>query len=428
MEEKTALAARLSADPEGFIRTIQSFRHPEKAIREILEKFSENTISNYFLPYSLAPNFLVNGKVYMVPMVVEESSVVAAASKSAGFWFTRGGFQARVESMRKPGHVYFRTELPLARLEEIVPELGNFLIRGTAGITRSMRERGGGIDSFNLSAVDDMPGQYRLEALFDTVDSMGGNFINTCLEAFADLLPGFLLEKKLIRDGSEVEITMAILSNLTPECQVAASAGCPVKDFPEMGAGLSGEDFVRKFTDAVNIALHDPSRATTHNKGIYNGVDAVLMATGNDYRAAEAGGHAFASQGGTYRSLTVAGVSGGQFSYTLRMPLSLGTVGGLTGSHPLARLSLELLGNPGAKELMMIAASAGLANNFAAIWSLVTSGIQKGHMKMHLGNILLSLGATPEEREEAANHFSSTTVSYSAVRDFLDRMRSGEDG
>jgi hydroxymethylglutaryl-CoA reductase len=147
------------------------------------------------------------------------------------------------------------------------------------------------------------------------------------------------------------------------------------------------------------------------------------MATGNDYRAVEAGGHAFAAAGGRYSALTNIDLSGGMFNYELRMPMAIGTVGGLTGSHPLARLSMDLLGFPDAKQLMQIAASAGLANNFAAIWSLITSGIQRGHMKMHLANILGALGASQEEKDAATDHFRDKTVSYRAVQGFLEDLR-----
>jgi hydroxymethylglutaryl-CoA reductase len=190
-----------------------------------------------------------------------------------------------------------------------------------------------------------------------------------------------------------------------------------------MGAGLSAWEFTRKFKEAVDIATYDPYRAVTHNKGIFNGVDALVLATGNDFRAVAAAGHAYAAMDGQYSSLTSLELKGGDFTYELRLPLAIGTVGGLTGAHPLARLSMDLLGFPDARELMQIIVAAGMANHFAAIWSLVTSGIQKGHMQMHLSNILNSLGANPEEKENAVRYFHDKEVSYRAVEDFLIHLR-----
>ncbi|MCY7327305.1 MAG: hydroxymethylglutaryl-CoA reductase, partial [Saprospiraceae bacterium] len=178
-----------------------------------------------------------------------------------------------------------------------------------------------------------------------------------------------------------------------------------------------------RFATAVRIANIDPYRATTHNKGIFNGIDAVVLATGNDFRAIEACGHAYASRGGHYHSLSRCKVSDGVFRFELEIPLALGTVGGLTALHPLAKYSLELLGHPSARELMCIVACAGLAQNFAAVRSLVTTGIQQGHMKMHLTNILHHLGASDEEAAAAQFHFSKQTVSFSAVRTYLEASK-----
>ncbi len=422
-DEKIELAAGFSGDPESFRETLAAFRHTDPGFQKLFEGFSENTVSNYFLPFGIAPNFLVNDREYIVPMVIEESSVVAAASKSAGFWFTRGGFKAEVESTVKPGHVYFKSPAAYSALREIQDELEAYLIGKTMEITRNMRSRGGGIRSVRILDIPEMPGHYKLEGVFETADSMGANFINTCLEAFAGLMPGFLAEHGTIHTEKETEITMAILSNHIPECIVSVQVDCPIEDLPDPGPGISRNAMAEKFRDAVEIARHDPYRAVTHNKGIFNGVDAVVMATGNDYRAVEAGGHAFAVRSGRYSGLTRADISGGIFRYRLRLPLALGTVGGLTNNHPLAKLSLDLLGNPDSRQLMQIAASAGMANNFSALWSLVTSGIQQGHMKLHLSNILTSLGATRDERILAAGHFEEQTVSYGKVREFLRKQR-----
>ncbi|MDA3833360.1 MAG: hypothetical protein PF495_08180, partial [Spirochaetales bacterium] len=176
------------------------------------------------------------------------------------------------------------------------------------------------------------------------------------------------------------------------------------------------------FKTAVDIAIHNTHRAVTHNKGIYNGLDAVVLATGNDFRAVEAAGHAYASRDGQYRSLSQCEISDdGRFSFSLTVPLALGTVGGLTRLHPMAAKAMEILQHPTAQELMSITAAAGLANNFSAVASLVTTGIQKGHMKLHLSNILNSLGATEQQKAAAQLHFSDQTVSQKAVREFLEK-------
>ena len=192
---------------------------------------------------------------------------------------------------------------------------------------------------------------------------------------------------------------MSILSNYVPNCTVRATVSCPVADLEGID-GASGVIFAQKMVQAVAIAKAEPHRAVTHNKGIMNGVDAVVLATGNDFRAIEAGVHAYAAKDGSYSSLTHASIENGVFCFWIELPLALGTVGGLTNLHPLVKWSMAVLQKPSAKQLMEIVAVAGLAQNFAALHSLVTSGIQKGHMKMHLLNILNQLGATETEKVE----------------------------
>jgi hydroxymethylglutaryl-CoA reductase len=217
---------------------------------------------------------------------------------------------------------------------------------------------------------------------------------------------------------------MSILSNYTPNCLVKAWVECPFSELEGLDEELTGEQFAKKFELAVRIAEIDVYRATTHNKGVFNGIDAVAIATGNDFRAIEAAGHAYASKDGKYSSLTRVDLSKGYFRYEISLPMALGTVGGLTSLHPLAKHSLKMLGNPTSKELMMIAASVGLANNFAAVRSLVTKGIQIGHMKMHLLNILNHFEATADEKEKAVDYFVENKVSFSNVSQFIANLRS----
>ena len=191
---------------------------------------------------------------------------------------------------------------------------------------------------------------------------------------------------------------------------------------------MSAEIFAYKFEKALKIASIDTYRATTHNKGIFNGIDSVVIATGNDFRAVEACGHAYAARDGQYRSLSFCEVKDGVYRFWLDIPLAIGTVGGLTNLHPLAKRSLEMMGNPTANELMKIIATVGLAQNFAAVRSLVTTGIQKGHMKMHLMNILNHLEATEKEVKEAIIYFADKLVSFTAVREFLQLLRTAPYG
>ena len=253
---------------------------------------------------------------------------------------------------------------------------------------------------------------------------MGANFINTVLEAYAVELRRWSTDSPLLSAPErELEVLMAILSNHTPNCVVTAGVSCPLTEMNVPGSGVDAADFARRFQYAVEIAHHDPYRAVTHNKGIMNGIDAVVLATGNDFRAVEGAAHAFAAQDGRYRSLSRCRVIDDRFYFELTVPLALGTVGGLTRLHPLASLSLDLLGRPGAEELMRVAAATGLAQNFAALRSLVTTGIQRGHMKMHLQNILSSLRADGAERERTTAFFEGRTVSHHGVRRYLEGLR-----
>jgi hydroxymethylglutaryl-CoA reductase len=215
---------------------------------------------------------------------------------------------------------------------------------------------------------------------------------------------------------------MSILSNYVPNCIVRAEVSCPIADLEEKHI-QNPQEFAERFVQAVQIAEVEPFRAVTHNKGIMNGVDAVVLATGNDFRAVEAGVHAYAARSGQYSSLSHAKIENGIFTFWLEIPLALGTVGGLTSLHPLVKLSLEMLEKPSAKELMQIVAVAGLAQNFAALRSLTTTGIQDGHMKMHLNNILNQFEANEDERIIIRKHFKHHVVSHSAVVDYIENLR-----
>ena len=414
-------------DPENVTRELMSFWHADKEQQRVLDGFSENTISNFYLPYGVAPNFVVNGKPYAVPMVIEESSVVAAAASAAKFWMKRGGFQAKVISTKKVGQVHFTWKGDGEKLQAIFSAIEANLRADASSLTANMENRGGGVLDIALQDMTHLEDNYyQLMVTFETCDSMGANFINSVLESFGESLK-FFVETHPAFNTEERELTviMAILSNYTPECLVRAWVECPAEQLEGACEVMDGKTFAEKFCKAIRIAHIDPHRATTHNKGIYNGVDAVVLATGNDFRAIEACGHTYASREGQYRSLSYCSIQDGIFKFWIDLPIAIGTIGGLTKLHPIARRSLELLGNPSAEELMMIIATTGLAQNFAAVRSLITTGIQKGHMKMHLVNILNHLGATESEVIEAINYFKDKMVSFTAVREFLELFRNG---
>jgi hydroxymethylglutaryl-CoA reductase len=233
--------------------------------------------------------------------------------------------------------------------------------------------------------------------------------------------------KSMVQESTglgDVTIVMSILSNFTPECVVRASVSCKIEDINE-GSGIGNQEFADKFVRAIRIATVEPYRAVTHNKGIMNGIDSVIIATGNDFRATEACAHAYAAKDGKYTSLTHAEIRGDEFHFWLELPLSIGTVGGITSLHPMVKFAHELLGYPSAEDLMKIIAVAGLAQNFSAVRSLITSGIQKGHMKMHLLNILNQLEATEDEKKIIVEYFKDNVVSYSATVEVFSKVRGG---
>lgn len=419
------VAQNYAQDPAAFITEFEEHNHTNAEKQKLYDEFSENTLTNFYMPYGVVPNVKINGQLFCVPMVIEESSVVAAASKAAKFWLSKGGFRTKVISMTKIGQVHFLWEGDPEQIKPRFAALKERLIEETNPITANMRARGGGILDIEWVDMQHVEKHYfQLKATFDTCDSMGANFINSCLESFAQTLQDWLAtQEDFAPNAQRVTIIMSILSNYTPECRVRAEVSCPIADLGEVEKGISAELFAFKFKQAVHIARNDPHRATTHNKGIFNGIDAVILATGNDFRAVEACGHTYASRDGQYRSLTQCSTEGDTFRFWIEVPMAVGTVGGLTTLHPMVKRSLEMLGNPDAERLMEITAVIGLAQNFGAIKSLVTTGIQKGHMKMHLLNILRNLEATKAETEEAIEYFKEHVVSVSAVRDLLERLR-----
>ncbi|MFO7720748.1 MAG: hydroxymethylglutaryl-CoA reductase, degradative [Gillisia sp.] len=403
---------------------LRQYWNENPQLQTLHDEFTENTLSNFYLPFGIAPNFLINGKLFAIPMAIEESSVIAAASKAAKYWFTRGGFKVEVLNTTKVGQVHFTYKGDLEKLERFFEFCKPQLLKAVSGITKNMEKRGGGVMDIELrNKTELMENYFQLHCKFETVDSMGANFINSCLEKFAETLRSEANSyAEFTSEEKNLDVIMSILSNFVPECIVRAEVSCPVNELAdEKNEDATG--FAEKFLTAIKIAEVEPYRAVTHNKGIMNGVDAVVLATGNDFRAVEAGVHAYASKNGTYSSLTHASVEDGIFKFWMEIPLALGTVGGLTNLHPLVKVALEILQKPSAKNLMEVVAVAGLAQNFAAIRSLVTTGIQQGHMKMHLMNILNQQNASKAEKDELLDYFRHHTVTHSSVADKLEHMR-----
>ncbi len=413
-------------NPTESLALLKSYNHFDEKIQQLHDEFIENTISNFYMPFGIAPNFIINGVNKCMPLAIEESSVVAAAAKAATFWADKGGFKCTVLSKEKIGHVHFiwRGKSP-TELINLFSNRKNIFLEATNNLTENMRKRGGGI--IDIALIDKTawePNYYQIEVKFDTCDSMGANFINSVLEALSKILISEIESAQDLSDN-QVEIIMCILSNYTPNCLVRAEVGCDTAML-EM-EGISGTEFAQKFINAIHVAEVEPYRAVTHNKGIMNGIDSVIIATGNDFRAVEACAHAYAARDGRYRSLTHATLANNYFRFWIDIPLSLGTVGGITSLHPMVKFAHEILGKPNSNQLMEIVAAAGLAQNFSALRSLVTTGIQKGHMKMHLMNILNQLGATNEEKNNIVAHFKDKIVSHAAAVKVFNQLRNKDN-
>lgn len=425
LEKIDFLVKNYFSNSEAARAQFKKFWYADENIQRTIDEFSENTLTNFAFPLGVVPNVLINNKLFCVPMVIEESSVVAASAKAANFWLSRGGFKAEIIGVKKVGQVHFIWNGTTSKLQELFNKYKSELLVSVTSLTANMEKRGGGI--LDLRLVDrtkDEPGYYQLLGEFDTRDAMGANFINSILETLGRTWKEIVMSEATFTDTEkDLQVVMAILSNYTPECRVRSTVECSIEDLNDPSLEMSAEEFAQKFARAIRISKIDITRATTHNKGIFNGIDAVVLATGNDFRAVEACGHAYAARDGQYRGLSDVEIIDGKFRFSLEVPLAIGSVGGLTSLHPMAKLSLDMLGRPGAEELMKVVASIGLAQNFAAVRSLVTSGIQKGHMKMHLMNILNHLEANEAERERAKVYFENEVISFKSVREYIAGLR-----
>ncbi len=405
---------------------LKKYWNDDKSIQTIHDEFAENTITNFYLPLGVAPNFIIDKINYTIPMAIEESSVVAAACKSAKFWSKRGGFKSTIVSTTKTGQIHFKFNGSSKKINDYFNSIKNKIEDSCKEITKNMNKRGGGIINMNLlDKTKSIKNYFQIAVEFDTVDSMGANFINSCLEQIALTFETEFNESNIFNESEKLNIIMSILSNYTPECVVKVELKSKISNLKSKDIS-DPENFAKKFVEAVEIAENDISRAVTHNKGIMNGIDAVVIATGNDFRAVEAAIHAYASKDGSYKSLTHAKIENDEFVYWIEIPISIGTVGGIINLHPMVKWCLNLLQKPNSKQLMSIIGAAGLAQNFAAIKSLITSGIQVGHMKMHLINILNSLGSNENEKTIMIEYFKLNKVTFSSVKTALEKLRKNE--
>ena len=421
-EEKISwLSSQLDGEAKKMVNQMPVYWHHDGAIQKRLDEFSENTLTNFDMPFGIAPNFLINGKTYSVPMVIEESSVVAAASLGAKFWYERGGFTTKVLSIKKVGQIHFLWQGKKEKLFNFFKDNKMDLLNSVKHLAQNMEQRGGGVLSFEIiDLTEKMENYFQLKLEFDTCNAMGANFINSILEEVSAVFKSKVNgEDSFTGSEKDLQVIMCILSNYTPECLVECSVQCPIEDLGTIN-GMAPRQFAERFAAAVRIAEVDTGRAVTHNKGIMNGIDSVVLATGNDFRAVEACAHAYAAKDGQYRSLSKVELTQDIFKFSLTVPLAVGTVGGLTTLHPLAKTSLAILEQPSSKELMQVIAAVGLAQNFGAVKSLVTTGIQKAHMKLHLLNVFNQLGATSVQIEKGKEYFSDKVVSFTAVRDYLE--------
>lgn len=348
----------------------------------------ENVIGRYALPFGIATNFLIDGRDHLIPMVIEEPSVVAACSNAARLFRAGGGFTTSADDPVMIGQIQVLDVPDMARAQSAIAAHADELLAEVNAAGGSIVARGGGARGietrvFPQTAVGAL---LVVHLLMDTRDAMGANAINTAVEMLAPRI-------EALTGG---RVNLRILSNLTDRRKARAEGVVPADQLAS--ADLSGADVVRAIVEAGVFAEVDPYRAATHNKGVMNGIDAVLLATGNDWRAVSAGAHAYAGRDGAYTSLTRWWADDdGNLRGSIELPLSVGIVGGATRVHPMAQLALKILDVDSASHLARIMAAVGLAQNFAAIRALATDGIQRGHMRLHARQMALAAGASPEQ-------------------------------
>ena len=407
------VAAKVISEADGKLLH-QGLSIPE----DVANNMIENQISKYELPIGLAMNFLIDGKEYIVPMAIEEPSVVAAASSAAKLIKQAGGFQTTIQERSMIGQVALKNVPNIEAAQKALLEKKEVILQIANDSKPSIVKRGGGAKDMTvriLPADEELgtPTFLVVHLHIHTLEAMGANIIDTMVEAL----------KAYLEELTGGEALMGILSNLTTECLATTECQIPVSLLAR--GEFSGEEVRDRIVEATQFANVDPYRAATHNKGVMNGIDAVVIASGNDWRAIEAGAHAYAARSGQYRSLTTWKVAeNGDLYGSLTIPLPVGAVGGQISIHPGAQFSKRLMGYENAKELEAIIVSVGLAQNFSAIRALVTEGIQKGHMGLHAKSLAISAGATGEEIDAVTEHLKqSKTMDLATANEILLALR-----
>jgi hydroxymethylglutaryl-CoA reductase len=385
--------------PEQSTKMLQVLQSPGGLSLAEADKMAENVIGTYALPLGIATNFVVNGRDVLVPMVIEEPSVIAGASLAAKLARAGGGFHAETTEPLMIGQIQVLDLSDRPRAVQALHAQRSRLIDLANRTDPLVVSLGGGAREVEVREIAQSPvgAMVVVHLIFDCRDAMGANMVNTACEALAPIV-------EQITGG---RVNLRILSNLADRRTARARCVIPVA---QLSAGeLAGDVVAKRIVEAYALAAVDPYRAATHNKGIMNGIDAVLLATGNDWRAVEAGAHAFAARDGAYRSLSTwscsEGVAGGGpvLIGALELPLAVGTVGGATRVHPTARAALEILGTTKWRELAEVLVCVGLAQNLAALRALTTEGIQRGHMALHARQVAAAAGATGDEVDRIAS-------------------------
>ena len=393
----------------------ESLEQDEQMSVTVADQLSENVVGTFSLPYSLVPEVLVNGQEYTVPYVTEEPSVVAAASYASKIIKRAGGFTAQVHERQMIGQValYQVDDLDLAQ-EKIASKKAKLLELANQAYP-SIVKRGGGARDLHVEQIKGETDFLVVYLHVDTQEAMGANMLNTMLEAL----------KPVLEELSQGQSLMGILSNYATDSLVTASCRIAFRYLSRQKD--QGREFAEKIALASQFAQADPYRATTHNKGIFNGIDAILIATGNDWRAIEAGAHTFASRDGHYQGLSSwrLDLETEELVGEMTLPMPVATKGGSIGLNPRVALSHELLGNPSAKELAQIIVSIGLAQNFAALKALVSTGIQQGHMKLQAKSLALLSGASESEVAPLVERLiAEKTFNLETAQRYLENLRS----
>ena len=392
-----------------------SLEQDEQVSLAVADQLSENVVGTFSLPYSIVPELLVNGQNYTVPSVTEEPSVVAAASYASRIIKRAGGFTAQVHERQMIGQVaLYHVANPEQAQVKIASKKAELLELANQAYP-SIVKRGGGARDLHVEQIKGETDFLVVYLHVDTQEAMGANMLNTMLEAL----------KPVLEELSQGQSLMGILSNyatdslVTASCRIAFRYLSPQRD--------QGREIAEKIALASQFAQTDPYRAATHNKGIFNGIDAILIATGNDWRAIEAGAHAFASRDGHYQGLSqwTLDMEREELIGEMTLPMPVATKGGSIGLNPRVALSHELLGNPSAKELAQIIVSIGLAQNFAALKALVSTGIQQGHMKLQAKSLALLAGASESEVAPLVERLiADKTFNLETAQRYLENLRS----